>query len=252
MRPAERYAAIQEIADFLAPKSESDADTILRAAGASKVTPGAWGSGNKDAKKSSVVRLLVELNDDNLVESLLEFLPGREPISKAPPTTIVAPHDVPPITEVALPPDGPIFVVHGHDDAILYAAVRVLERATGREVTVLHEQANAGRTILEKFEDYADEVSFAVVLLTGDDEGGIRSSGKLNPRARQNVIFELGFFFSKLGRKHVAVLLENNVEKPSDIDGLVYISFDEAGAWKYSLAKELEAAGIAVDRSRIP
>lgn len=90
------------------------------------------------------------------------------------------------------------------------------------------------------------------MLLTGDDEGGIRSSDNLNLRGRQNVIFELGFFFGKLGRKRVAVLLESNVEKPSDIDGLVYISLDKAGAWKYSLAKELEAASIPVDRSRIP
>lgn len=146
----------------------------------------------------------------------------------------------------------PTFVVHGHDRAALHEAVRVLERGTGREVIVLHEQANAGRTILEKFEDHVADVSFAVVLLTGDDEGGIRGGTNKQPRGRQNVIFELGFLFGKLGRRRVAVLLEENVEKPSDIDGLVYITFDEAGAWKQSLARELEAAGISADRSRIP
>jgi len=117
---------------------------------------------------------------------------------------------------------------------------------------VLHEQPNAGLTILEKFENYAGEVSFAVVLLTGDDKGGVRSSDGRNLRGRQNVIFELGFFFGKLGRTRVAVLLEENVEKPSDIDGLVYIALDQSGAWKYALAKELEAGGIPVDRSLIP
>jgi predicted nucleotide-binding protein len=65
-------------------------------------------------------------------------------------------------------------------------------------------------------------------------------------------VFELGFFFGKLGRRRVAVLLESNVEKPSDIDGLVYVSVDSAGAWKYALARELAAAGISVDQSRIP
>jgi predicted nucleotide-binding protein len=99
-----------------------------------------------------------------------------------------------------------------------------LERATGKEVIVLHEQANAGLTILEKFENYATDVSFAVVLLTGDDEGGVRASDETHPRGRQNVIFELGFFFGKLGRKRVAVLLEENVERPSDIAGPVYKS----------------------------
>jgi predicted nucleotide-binding protein len=148
--------------------------------------------------------------------------------------------------------DETIFVIHGRARDYLYEVVRVLERGTGREVVILHEQANAGRTILEKFEDYAGRASFAVVLLTGDDEGGLRASTNMHPRGRQNVIFELGFFFGKLGRDRVVVLNEENVEKPSDISGLAYIDLDQAGAWKQTLARELEVAGISVDRSRIP
>jgi predicted nucleotide-binding protein len=146
---------------------------------------------------------------------------------------------------------GPIFVVHGRARAILHEAVRVLERGTGREVIVLHEQPNSGRTILEKFEDHAAGAAYAVVLLTADDEGGIAADADRRPRGRQNVIFELGFFFGKLGRERVAVLLDQGVEKPSDIDGLVYISLDSAGAWKQSLARELASAKIEVDYSRI-
>jgi predicted nucleotide-binding protein len=164
---------------------------------------------------------------------------------------VVAP-DVLSTPSAVRPSNGAIFVVHGHESEKKFETVLVLERATGREVIILNEVANAGRTILEKFEDWANRVSFAVVLLTGDDRGGTRSSHDLKPRGRQNVIFELGFFFGKLGRTRVAVLHENNVEKPSDIDGLVYITFDQSGAWKYELARELEAAGISVDRSRIP
>jgi hypothetical protein len=164
----------------------------------------------------------------------------------------VMPVEPPPVAPDIFGMAAPIFVVHGHDHAVLDKTVRVLERATGREVTVLHEQPNAGRTILEKFEDYAADTSFAVVLLTADDQGGVRTSDDMHPRGRQNVIFELGFFFGKLGRQRVAVLLDENVEKPSDVEGLVYITLDKAGAWKYALAKELEAAGISVDRSRIP
>jgi predicted nucleotide-binding protein len=142
--------------------------------------------------------------------------------------------------------------VHGHARAPLHEVVRVLERGTNQEVIVLHEQANAGRTILEKFEEHAASASFAVVLLTGDDMGSMRTSTVMQPRGRQNVIFELGFFYGKLGRRRVAVLLEENVEKPSDIDGIVYIDLDQAGAWKQLLARELEAADIPVNRSRIP
>jgi hypothetical protein len=145
----------------------------------------------------------------------------------------------------------PIFVVHGHDHALLHQVLRVLERATSCDVTVLHEQANAGRTILEKFEAHAAFASYAVVLLTDDDVGGAVGATP-KPRGRQNVIFELGFFFGKLGRNRVAVLLAPGVEQPSDIAGLVYITIGSGGAWKYQLARELSAAGIHVAHERIP
>jgi len=147
--------------------------------------------------------------------------------------------------------NGPIFVVHGRDHAILHYVVRVLQQVTEREVIVLHERANEGRTILEKFEDYATEAAYAVVLLTGDDEGGI-AGDPTRSRGRQNVIFELGFFFGKLGRQRVTVLLGDDVERPSDIDGLVYIDLDTRGGWKQSLCKELEEASVDVNYSRIP
>lgn len=150
--------------------------------------------------------------------------------------------------------NGPIFVVHGRDEAVLNTAVRLLEKTTDRTVIVLREQPNSGRTVIEKFEEHAASAAFAVVLVTGDDVGGPKGSGisELQGRARQNVVFELGFFFGKLGRSRVAVLLEEGVEKPSDIDGLVYNGIDLGGAWKTALIKELEAAGVAVDYSRIP
>ena len=94
--------------------------------------------------------------------------------------------------------------------------------------------------------------AFAVVLLTADDEGSAASSAAMRPRGRQNVIFELGFFFGKLGRDRVAVLLETSVEEPSDIGGLVYITLDGGGAWKQALSRELGSAGNTIDYSRIP
>jgi predicted nucleotide-binding protein len=96
-------------------------------------------------------------------------------------------------------------------------------------------------------------VSFAIVLLTGDDEGHLRrGSSPLRPRGRQNVILELGMFMGLLGRTHVVVLKDADVKEPSDINGLMYIPLDSAGAWRHRLLKELAAADIKVDFTRIP
>lgn len=150
-------------------------------------------------------------------------------------------------------PDAPIFVVHGRDGGRKHELMRLLDRTTNRDAIVLHEQPNRGATILEKFERHAQASGFAVVLLTGDDEGRLRGdTASLNRRGRQNVILELGVFLGRLGRSHVAVLIDHDVERPSDLDGLVYIPLDPGGAWKLSLLNELDAAGIAVDRVRIP
>jgi predicted nucleotide-binding protein len=149
---------------------------------------------------------------------------------------------------------GPIFVVHGHDDAHKYELMRLLDRtAIESDSIVLHEQVNSGATILEKFERHAQTASCAVVLLTGDDEGRLRGGDALlHPRGRQNVILELGVFIGLLGRSHVVVLKDPDVEVPSDLNGLVYITLDSAGAWRYELLKELAAMGIKVDANRIP
>lgn len=247
MEPTQRYAAIQALGNYFALMPESEIDKILTAARAPLVIPSSWRTSPEHQKLATLTNILRDVPDSILTE-LMKFLPGagqmslaRGPVPNSPPTV-----------GARRAADGPIFVVHGHDRAVLHEAVRVLERATAREVIVLHEQANAGRTILEKFENHAALTSFAVVLLTGDDEGGIRRSASMRVRSRQNVIFELGFFFGKLGRRRVAVLLEGDIEKPSDLNGLVYIELDSTGAWKYTLARELEAADISVDRSRIP
>ncbi len=140
-----------------------------------------------------------------------------------------------------------VFVVHGHDDAAREAVARFLERM-GFEAIVLHERANRGGTIIEKFEANSD-VGYAVVLLTPDDEGA-KTGFTANPRARQNVIFEWGYFVGRLGREHVFALKKGNVELPSDIQGWVWEVLDEYGAWRQKLAKELEAAGFSIDWSK--
>jgi len=140
-----------------------------------------------------------------------------------------------------------IFIVHGRDDARKHEVARFLRALTSREPVILHEQANAGRTLIEKFEQHASSTAYAVVVATADDKGGLADDSELRPRARQNVVFELGFFFGALGRAKVALLYEEGVEKPSDVDGILYLQLDSAGAWKMQLARELEAAGVGVD-----
>lgn len=109
-------------------------------------------------------------------------------------------------------------------------------------MVILDEQDHRGRTIIEKFQDHADAAKFAVVLLTKDDVGGAQGE-EPRPRARQNVIFEMGYFYGKLGRDRVAVL-NVGVEQPSDFVGVGYIAY--SGNWKDELSKELRAAGFTV------
>jgi predicted nucleotide-binding protein len=141
-----------------------------------------------------------------------------------------------------------VFVVHGHDEFARESVARFLERI-GFEAIILDEQANRNRTVIEKVEAHGD-VGFAVVLLTPDDEGCTKGD-TLRPRARQNVILELGYFVGRLGRERVSVLRRGEVEIPSDFGGVVYEPFDPSGGWKSKLAKELEAAEYAIDWAKV-
>lgn len=143
-----------------------------------------------------------------------------------------------------------IFVVHGHDEAAKEATARFL-KALDFEPIILHEQPNGGRTLIEKFEKFSD-VAFAVVLLTPDDTAfSKKRPAETHDRARQNVVFELGFFIGKLGRANVCPLLTGDVEQPSDYDGVAYVKMDPGSGWKLLLAREMRAAGLAIDGDRL-
>jgi predicted nucleotide-binding protein len=144
-----------------------------------------------------------------------------------------------------------IFIVHGRDDARKHEVARLIRALTGNEPIILHEQANGGRTIIEKFEEYAASTAYAVVLVTGDDVGRGPNDTEDRKRARQNVIFELGFFFGALGRARVAALYDEEVEQPSDTDGIVRVPLDAGGGWKLILAREMSAAGVGIDWSAL-
>jgi predicted nucleotide-binding protein len=142
-----------------------------------------------------------------------------------------------------------IFIVHGHDGDIKQQVASFVEKITGQRPVILHEQADRSWTIIEKFEEHASEAGYAIILLTADDEGKAKSAADLKPRARQNVVLELGYFMAKLGRNRVVALHEPGVELPSDISGLLYKPL--SGNWHTELAKELKAANIAVDFSKL-
>lgn len=135
-----------------------------------------------------------------------------------------------------------IFIVHGHDEALKYQLSDWL-RKIGVEPIILHEQANGGTSsILDKLERYSD-VDCAIALFTADDVGSEKGK-ELQPRARQNVVFEAGMFLGKLGKKRVIVLYEEGIESPGDLGGCVYIPADKYDGWKEKLRLEFDAMGI--------
>jgi predicted nucleotide-binding protein len=142
-----------------------------------------------------------------------------------------------------------VLVVHGHDRA-LRDQVELLLLRLKLDPIVLEDQPSGSQTIIEKVEAYG-RVDYAVVLLTPDDVGrSAASPSNLRPRARQNVVLELGYFIGALGRSRVAVLRASpDVEAPGDVDGVVYTSVDEAGRWRQKLAKNISAAGLPADLS---
>lgn len=143
-----------------------------------------------------------------------------------------------------------VFIVHGHDHGTMQTIARFIERL-GLEAIILHEQASAGNTIIEKLEEHG-KVGYCVVLLTPDDIGGVASNGNnLKPRARQNVVLELGYFMGRLGRRGTCALVAGGVEIPSDYSGVVYIPLDKDETWKIHLTKELRAAGLPADANNI-
>ena len=142
-----------------------------------------------------------------------------------------------------------VFLVHGRDERAR-DSVRTFLQSEGVQVVVLWEQPGGTLSLLEKLERYS-RVQFAVVLLTGDDVGGLREerirTSQLKSRSRQNVIFELGFFIGCLGRDRVVALYEAGVELPSDYAGVQYLSMADAG-WMSRLVAELKAGGLKIPR----
>lgn len=159
-------------------------------------------------------------------------------------TTVISEIGAPSTQEVTYLSPNRVFIVHGQNSTIRDEVSNFLV-SLGLEPIILHEQANMGRHLLTKFIDEADLVTFAVILMTDDDIGSIRG-GIPAPRARQNVILELGYFLAHLGQAKVCALISPGLETPSDFDGIVYIQIAEDQHWKQELRRELVAAQMPV------
>ena len=146
-----------------------------------------------------------------------------------------------------------IFVVYGHDE-IARTQLEALLRRWDMEPIILDQQASGGQTIIEKLEEYGSDVEYAIVLATPDDDGKAKSEAVYKSRVRQNVVLELGMFLAKLGRERVAILLKEaaDFDKPSDIQGLVYIPFqNKVDEVALSLIRELSRQGYKIATTRI-
>lgn len=140
-----------------------------------------------------------------------------------------------------------VFVVHGHDGELKEKVARRLEQL-GIEAIILSEQANRGKTIIEKLEAYSD-VHVAIALFTQDDLGSAKDEKENEKyRARQNVVFEAGYFMGYLGRENTIIIVDENIEIPGDLAGMVYTTKDN---WEFEMLKELNAAGMKIDMNKL-
>jgi hypothetical protein len=153
-------------------------------------------------------------------------------------------------SSASIAPGNAVFIVHGHAGRE-YEVALVISGESLQPIILKEELHGGSPTLIEKLEREASKCGYAVVVVTPDDEGRAMTATDLSPRARQNVILELGFFIAKLGRDRVTILHDPSVTIPSDFGGVAYYPLDIGGAWKGRLAGELGLAGL-VDVAKVP
>lgn len=118
-----------------------------------------------------------------------------------------------------------IFIVHGRDHLNTLRLKDLLSQQHDLDPIVLSQQANQGKTLIEKFESVANDCAYAFVIFTKDDHVVFDQQGYFQPRP--NVLFELGWFYGRLGRNKVALIYQKGISIPSDLDGIARIEFSE-------------------------
>lgn len=149
-----------------------------------------------------------------------------------------------------------VFIVHGHDDSAREQLELVLHKL-GLDPYVLANTGGHGLTIIEALEAKIGKNSstaFGIVLMTPDDMGYALTKGQdsVQPRARQNVVLEMGMLISSIGRKNMAILVKGHLEKPSDADGVLYIAFNNhVKETVPRLANRLKESGFILSPDKI-
>ena len=184
-------------------------------------------------------------------EPLVEKPLQEEPFKETPPKREQPREELPPkmASNQGQLPGGNVLLIHGRDEATKESVLEFLEKL-GLHPSVLHEQPDGGKSMMEKFGESSD-IHFAIILLTPDDIATPRNKPKeRQTRVSQNVIFEFGYFLSKLGRGRVCALYKEGVEIPSDYPGAVSIPMDSRGGWRLLVAKEIKQAGMEIDLNK--
>jgi predicted nucleotide-binding protein len=241
-------AELIAVRDAMAALSHGGIDDLLLEAGVTGIAAGRDLGGRK-ARADAIVKFAV---DHPFAVTAENRLFSRFLVSRVLPTATVAEvksaalngNGTPPAKKSEGRSPNRVFVVHGRNEPARVAVVAFLE-SVGLIGIVLHDQPNMGRHLLTKFIGEAELVTFAVVLMTDDDMGSAKG-GQLAPRARQNVILELGYFLAHLGQPRVCALISPGLETPSDFDGIVYIRMGADERWQKELLRELKAAGMPV------
>lgn len=152
------------------------------------------------------------------------------------------------------PQNRKVFVVYGHDE-VAKTQLEAMLRRWELEPIILDQLESQGNTIIEKLEGALSQVKFGIVLATPDDVGYPKNKeNEKKHRVRQNVVFEMGMLFARLGRRRVAILLKNteDMEKPSDIQGIMYMPFtSDVKETRADLAKEMQKNGYYIDFSKL-
>ena len=173
-------------------------------------------------------------------------------VSVAPPTPVTVPTPI-----INTMTSKQVFIVHGHDTQAREQLELVLHKL-GLDPFVLANTGGQGLTIIEALEHKiglnSNQTSFGIILMTPDDMGYAKSNGDttIQPRARQNVVLEMGMLISAIGRKNIAILVKGHLEKPSDADGILYIPFnDHVKETVPRLADRLKHSGFILSPDKI-
>ena len=163
------------------------------------------------------------------------------------PETVEQPSIVPCLDDLAYSSSKKVFIVCGADKEAKQTVARWIEKL-GLEAIIIDEQPSGALTRIEKFERYTDDVDFTVVLLTPDDVGKPKDKlGESSFRASQNVILQVGVLIGKYGRDRICFLCTEELELPSDINGITPVTMDTNDGWILNLIREMESVGLPVD-----